>query len=245
MTATIAGSSCSKPATNDSARRVHACRAVTAGHEVRVAVPQAQMRVRAVAGVGTDLWGERRDQAVAPRHRAHRLAHDHRRVGGRQRIAGSDRHLELAVRVLGVELLQTETLRLHHRHEVEREVLVLNERDVAVARTMVRRMELAVIASDPHGELELEHRLHQQTSLGERVGHAPRECPWTGSEWLAGLRVLIHRGPCPPRHRGERHGRARIGPEPKVAGGSVDVAGQERELIVRHRHVEKGGEPDA
>ena len=44
--------------------------------------------------------------------RAHRLADEDGDVGGRDRLARRDRQLELALGVLGMELLQVEALRL-------------------------------------------------------------------------------------------------------------------------------------
>ena len=49
---------------------------------------------------------------VTPGHGSDRLTHHHRGVGGGHGFARRDRELELAVGVLGVELLQLETLRL-------------------------------------------------------------------------------------------------------------------------------------
>ena len=172
--------------------RIHAGGPFAAREQVPLALPQAQVEVRAVAGVGLDPRRERRDPPVSARDRTHRLPKHHRRVSGGHRIARPDRQLELTVGVLGMELLQRQTLRLDRLDQVERERVVPDERDVAVAGTGVRGLERSVVAAGTDGELGLERRTDGQARCGERG---------TPSRWrtLAGTRRTARPPACTGR----------------------------------------------
>ena len=197
-----------------------------------------------VAGVRLDPRGERRDPSVPLGHRPHRLPSDHRGIGSADRVAGRDGHLELSVRVFRVELLHPQALRLHRRHQVEREGVVGDERYVAVSRAGVGWIERPVVPSQTHRELELERRPDGQVARAEPSGHAPRERSRAAGERFAVLRVLVHGSPRPPGHRSERDDRRGIGPQPEVPARTVDEPRPQRELVVRHGSVEERGEPD-
>ena len=88
--------------------------------------------------------------------------------------------------------------------QVERELVVRDERDVAVAGPLVRGLESVVAARRPHRELELVRGRAPKTEGAEPAHHALQEPARTRGERLALLGVLVDRRPGPAGHRRQR-----------------------------------------
>jgi hypothetical protein len=199
--------------------------------------------VAAVADGAGDHRGRERDpQAVPLRDGPDRLAHQHALVGGADRAGRRDRDLELAGRVLRVELVDGDPLVLQRDQHVAAVVAELDQPGHPVGRAAAGRKEVVVVA--PDRPLDLDRHPERDVAGRRQLGHPPGEAALVGDPRLALLGEPVGRRPGPARLRGQRDDPVEVGPQPQVAVRAAEQAGA-GDRIVGEEGVEDRGHADA
>src|SRR6266508_1570985 len=161
-------------------------------------------------------------QAVPGRHRADGLAHQHREVGGADRVGRCDGQLELAGGVLRMELVHDDALGGERGEQVLDVVRHLDDpgHPVGGAGAGGHRV-VAGLADEPFDLVR-----HPQLEPGLRgpLSLAPRERALAGGVQLALLRPAVHRRPGPPLLGREPGQPVEFGMQPQVSDRAADVA---------------------
>ncbi len=205
----------------------------------------------AVADALGQVRGREGDPQLGPlrqRHHTDRLPHQHAPVGRRHRVERADRDLELAGRVLGMDLVDVHALRRERRQQVGGVVAQLHLPDRAVRGAGHRRDEfLAGRRAEPDGPLDLDGRLEGEAAPFGGVRDDPaQKGPGAAGVPLALLGDPVHGRPCPAGLPGQHHQLVEVGVEPEVAvGGAEDVGGDDRvvgqEGVEHRRHADPPG----
>ena len=148
-------------------------------------------------------------------HCMDRVADEHRGVRGAHRVLGQDGQLELACRVLGMELSDRDVLVGQGAQHVVAVPAELDQAVHAVGRSRRGGHEVVSMAGvDVPLDLEAHQRL--QPALGEVLHGAAGEGPGALRVRSAVLGVAVDRGPRPAGQGGEAHGPGRVGQQPEV-----------------------------
>ena len=139
-------------------------------------------------------------------------------------IAGPVRHgdLELTGGVLRMELHHAGPLRLERADQLGRERLLIGQDRRAVAGTGVRRDGVGLVGLARGGppaeeELELVRASELEPVTGQALQHPPSEGAPARRPRVPLLVPLVDGRERPPGRGGQRHGRRRVGHEPRVA----------------------------
>ena len=233
------------PATNDCASSRHPVRTVARREQVAAVPPGAEVHVPPVADLaGNDDRREGRLPAVPGADAADGLARQDHQVGRLHRVAVTERDLQLARGVLGVELVDTDALLLERGDQIGDEVRELREDDRAVGRAAMRRHQPAVLLLAAGEPLDLAAHRQVQALRRRPVDHAPQERPLADRGDLALLREPVGRPPGPAGLRRQDANRVRVHHQPVVAGGPAHLVAR-RDVVVHQEHVEDRRQPDA
>src|SRR6266540_1654549 len=183
------------------------------------------------------------DQQAEPgRHRADGLAHQHREVGGADRVGRCDGQLELAGGVLRMELVHDDALGGERGEQVLDVVRHLDDpgHPVGGAGAGGHRV-VAGLADEPFDLVR-----HPQLEPGLRgpLSLAPRERALAGGVQLALLRPAVHRRPGPPLLGREPGQPVEVGMQPQVSDRAADVAAG-GDGVIDAEHIEHGRHADA
>jgi hypothetical protein len=205
-------------------------RSGTAGQERLPVQGQREVLVRPVPAAARERQRrERHRELVPPPHPAGEQAGQHDVVGGGERVGRADRELELAVAVLGVDLLDRETGPVGGREQVEDERF-----DVQQGAQPVGVPARAVAGREHHLELTAEARL--EPALGE-PGDGPAQQA-AGADRRRRPVLVEHLRRC-PRQPGTEHPEAgEVGAQPQVADHPEPRG--ERDGVVDAEHVPAG-----
>ena len=219
-------------------------------HVASPAVPQAEMQVVPVADApGEHHRSERDRHPVRSRHRPDGVAQDETRVRERDPRPVWHRQLELAGRVLGMELHHTGPLGLERPDQVTREGLVVGEHGCAVPGPLVRRDRIRLVGfagprPPPEEELELVGAAQLQPLVLQPVQHPARERPAARRPRVALLVPLVDRRHRPARRARQGDRRGGIGDQARVARRPLDAGGR-GQVVVDQEHREGGRQAHA
>ena len=195
----------------------HPVRTVSAGEQVLVVPPDAHVHVTAIADLSrNNARGETGAQPVVVPDGADGLADEHAVVGCTYRVTGGHGHLELAGRVLGMNLLHGDGLCREGGEHVAQVVRAVDQSGHAVGRARGGRDE-GVAAAGIERPLQLERHLRRQALLCGEVHHPGGEASMT--EGVDGARPgpSVDRRPRPTRLGGQLDEASEVGVEAEVA----------------------------
>jgi hypothetical protein len=215
---------------------------VAARHQVATVAPRAQVQVAAVADGAREDDGRERDAETVPGgDLADGDPHQDELVGGGDGPDGADGDLELARRVLRVELVDRDPLPFEGIGQVDGERLEREECPRAVARPVVG----GPAVGREQRELELERGPHLDTA-GRSCGGDPRQgAALADVERPELLVVLGHGRPGVAGGRRQRAHRVEHRQQAHVTARRVEVGRvAEGEVVVDARHGPDVGHPD-
>ena len=210
--------------------------------------PQREVHVPAVAHARhRDLRRERRAEAVPSADRVDDRAHEHGRVGRSHGILRRDRELELAGRVLRVELLDNDPRVRQRDQQVSGVVGGVDQPRHPVRRPargrpeVVIRVVTEVVADHP---LELDRGQHADALLRQGADEGGQQQPAALVVRRAVLLVAVGRSPRPPGLGAERDHAAYVGHHPQVTDRLASFAGA-GDPVVEAEPVERDRRPHA
>ncbi len=171
------------------------------------------------------------------------LLHQHELVGRRHRMGGRRRELQLAGGVLGMDLVDLDSLSGQRRQEVGQIGRQLDDPGHAAPRSEAGGRG-AVTVSPPDEPLHLERHPEAEAGIGGPGGHGPGEAALVAGVTLAFLGPAVRRCPRPPGHGVQRRNPLQVREQPQVAHGAADV-GAGGDGVVDTEHVEHRRHPDA